>query len=120
MTQPATHHTDSRDGKILYTAQTRTTGGRERGVSHSSDGHLDVKLSSPGAAGDGTNPEQLFAAGWSPCFESAVELAARRRKITLSADMAIDAEVDLKLADSGYFLGVRLNVSLPGVEPTLA
>ncbi len=120
MTHLATQQTESRVGKVLYTAKAHTTGGRERGVSRSSDGRLDVKLSSPGAAGNGTNPEQLFAAGWSACFESAIGLAARKRKITLPADIAIDAEVDLKLADSGYFLGVRLNVSLPGVEPTVA
>jgi len=58
----------------------------------------------------------LFAAGWSACFESAIALAARNRKITLPADVAIDAEVDLNLADGGYFLRARLNVSLPGVE----
>jgi Ohr subfamily peroxiredoxin len=62
----------------------------------------------------------LFAAGWSACFESAVGLAARNRKITLPADVAIDAEVDLNLADGGYFLRARLNVSLPGVERDVA
>ena len=59
----------SRIEKVLYTAKTHTTGGREPGASRSSDGRLDVKLSSPGTAGAGTNPEQLFAAGWSACFE---------------------------------------------------
>ena len=78
--------------KLLYTAKAHTTGGRENGVSRSSDGRLDVKLSSPGAAGNGTNPEQLFAAGWSACFESAIGLAAHKMKITLPADLAIDAE----------------------------
>lgn len=53
--------------KLLYTAKTHTTGGREHGVSRSSDGHLDIRLSTPGGAGIGTNPEQLFAAGWSAC-----------------------------------------------------
>jgi len=103
-------------GKVVYTAKTHTTGGRENGVSRSSDGRLDVRLSTPGSARIGTNPEQLFAAGWSACFESAIGLAARNRKITLPADVAIDAEVDLNLADGGYFLRARLNVSLPGVE----
>ena len=78
------------------------------------------RLSTPGTARIGTNPEQLFAAGWSACFEGAIALAARKRKITLPADVAIDAEVDLNLADGGYFLGTRLNVSLPGLERELA
>lgn len=101
--------------KVLYTAKTRTTGGRE-GASRSSDGRLDVKLASPGAPGIGTNPEQLFAAGWSACFEGAMALAARKRKIALPADTAIDAEVDLNIADGAYFLRARLNVSVPGVD----
>jgi lipoyl-dependent peroxiredoxin len=101
--------------KVLYTAKTHTTGGRD-GASRSSDGRLDVKLSSPGTAGVGTNPEQLFAAGWSACFEGAMGLAARKLKIALPADLAIDAEVDLNLVDGAYFLGARLNVSLPGME----
>jgi len=107
-------------GKVVYTAKTHTTGGRENGASRSSDGRLDVRLSTPGSVRIGTNPEQLFAAGWSACFESAIGLAARQRKITLPADVAIDAEVDLNLADGGYFLGIRLNVSLPGVERDVA
>jgi Ohr subfamily peroxiredoxin len=107
-------------GKVVYTAKTRTTGGRESGSSRSSDGHLDVKLSVPGTARIGTNPEQLFAAGWSACFESAIGLAARKRKIALPADLAIDAEVDLHLADGSYFLSTRLNVSLPGVARDVA
>src|SRR4030088_2822930 len=82
--------------KVLYTAKTHTTGGRD-GASRSSDGRLDVKLSSPGTAGAGTNPEQLFAAGWSACFEGAMGLAARKMKIALPADLAINAEVDLNL-----------------------
>ena len=108
--------------KVVYTAKTHTTGGRENGVSHSSDGRLDIKLSIPGAPGAGTNPEQLFAAGWSACFEGAMAVVARKRKIRLPADAAIDAEVDLNLnpADGTYFLRARLNVSLPGVERALA
>jgi lipoyl-dependent peroxiredoxin len=102
--------------KMLYTARVRATGGREHGVARSSDGQLDVRLSTPGDAGSGTNPEQLLAAGWSACFESALGLAARKKKIALPADLAIDAEVDLNLADGGYFLRARLNVSLPGVK----
>jgi osmotically inducible protein OsmC len=106
--------------KVIYTAKTHTTGGRENGASRSSDGHLDIRLSTPGSARIGTNPEQLFAAGWSACFESAIALVARKRKITLPADVAIDAEVDLHMADSGYFLSARLNVSLPGVDRNTA
>ena len=107
-------------GKVLYTAKTHTIGGREKGAARSSDGRLDVRLSAPGAAGAGTNPEQLFAAGWSACFEGAMGLAARKLKVALPPDAAIDAEVDLNLGDSGYFLRARLNVSLPGLERDVA
>ena len=105
--------------KVLYTAKVRTTGGRD-GASRSSDGRLDVKLSTPGTPGSGTNPEQLFAAGWSACFEGAMGLAARQMKIALPADLAIDAEVDLNLADGAYFLRARLDVSLPGLGREVA
>jgi osmotically inducible protein OsmC len=105
--------------KVLYTAKTHTTGGRD-GASRSDDGRLDVKLSSPGTAGSGTNPEQLFAAGWSACFEGAMGLAARKMKIALPADTAIDAEVDLGTTGGAYFLQARLNVSLPGLEREVA
>src|SRR5215813_3394725 len=120
MSQVATERTGTHGGKLLYTAKVHTTGGRDHGMARSSDGHLDVRLSTPGTAGSGTNPEQLFAAGWSACFESAMGLAARKRKIALPSDLAIDAEVDLNLADGGYFLRARLNVSLPGVKPDVA
>jgi lipoyl-dependent peroxiredoxin len=102
-------------GKVVYTAKTNTTGGREGGVSRSSDGQLEVKLSLPGSGRAGTNPEQLLAAGWSACFESAIGVAARKRKIALPSGLAIDAEVDLHLGEAGYSLGARLNVSLPGI-----
>jgi osmotically inducible protein OsmC len=105
--------------KVLYTAKTHTTGGRD-GASRSSDGRLDVKLSSPGAPGVGTNPEQLFAAGWSACFEGAMAVAARKRKVALPAETAIDTEVDLNIADGAYFLRARLNVSVPGLEREVA
>lgn len=105
---------------MLYTAKVRTTGGREKGVARSSDGRLDVKLSTPGAPGAGTNPEQLLAAGWSACFEGAMGLAAKKMNVTLPADLAIDAEVDLNLADGAYFLRARLNVSIPGLEREVA
>jgi Ohr subfamily peroxiredoxin len=105
--------------KTLYTAKVRTTGGRD-GTSRSSDGRLDVRLSTPGSIGSGTNPEQLFAAGWSACFEGAIAIAARKMNIPLPTSMAIDAEVDLNVADGAYFLSARLNVSLPGMDPDLA
>jgi lipoyl-dependent peroxiredoxin len=104
------------DGRLLYTARTHTIGGRERGMSRSSDGRLDVKLSLPGGAGMGTNPEQLLAAGWSACFENAIALVAREMKVALPADLAIDAEIDLNLGEGGYSLTARLNVTLPGVD----
>jgi osmotically inducible protein OsmC len=106
--------------KVLYTAKTHTTGGRVNGASRSSDGHLEITLSTPGTAGSGTNPEQLFAAGWSACFEGAMGIAARKMRITLPADLAIDAEVDLCTTDGVYFLQARLNVSVPGVERQVA
>jgi lipoyl-dependent peroxiredoxin len=101
--------------KLFYTAKTHTTGGRD-GASRSSDGRLDAKLSTPGTAGTGTNPEQLFAAGWSACFEGAMARAAQQLKIALPADTAIDAEVDLNFGDDGFFLRARLNVSIPGLD----
>lgn len=104
---------------VLYTGKTHTTGGRD-GAARSSDGHLDVKLTPPGGAGTGTNPEQLFAAGWSACFIGAMGHAARARKIALPRDVAVDAEVDLGTTDGAYFLQARLNVSLPGIEPEVA
>jgi Ohr subfamily peroxiredoxin len=105
--------------KVLYTAKTHTTGGRD-GASRTTDGRLDVKLSSPGTPGTGTNPEQLFAAGWSACFMSAIGVVAAQRKVALPADRAIDAEVDLGTNDSGYVLRARLNVSLPGLNLEVA
>ena len=106
--------------KVLYTAKTHTTGGRGDGSARSSDGRLDIKLTRPGAPGTGTNPEQLFAAGWSGCFESAMGLVARKMQIRLPADLAIDAEVDLCLTDGAYFLQARLNISVPGLERDVA
>ena len=105
--------------KAIYTAKTHTTGGRE-GASQSSDGRLDVKLASPGSSLPGTNPEQLFAAGWSACFEGAIGSVAKARKVKLPMDTAIDTEVDLCFIDGQYFLQARLNVSLPGLEREVA
>jgi len=105
--------------KILYTGKTHTTGGRQ-GTSRSSDGRLDIKLSTPGSTGIGTNPEQLFAAGWSACFAGAMGLAATKMNVLLPADLAIDAEVDLCLTGGAFSLQARLNVSLPGLQPEVA
>lgn len=100
--------------KVVYTAKAHTTGGRD-GASRTSDGRLDVKLSMPGAPGNGTNPEELFAAGWSACFLSAIKVVALRTKVAVPADAAIDAEVDLGTSHGAYGLAARLNVSLPGM-----
>jgi osmotically inducible protein OsmC len=105
--------------KVLYTAKVHTTGGRE-GASHSSDARLDVKLSTPGGPGSGVNPEQMFAAGWSACFEGAMGTAARKLKIALPSATAIDAEVDLCKTGGDFFLRARLNVCLPGLEREVA
>jgi lipoyl-dependent peroxiredoxin len=91
---------------VIYTAKTRTSGGRESGIARSSDGRLDVKLSLPGSARIGTNPEQLFGAGWSACFESSIAIAAHRRKIVMPK-IAVDAEIDLHQADGEYLISAR-------------
>jgi Ohr subfamily peroxiredoxin len=106
--------------KVLYTAKDHTTGGRDGGTARSSDGRLDLKFSTPGGAGTGTNPEQLFAAGWSACFIGAMGLAARKMKVALPVETAIDAEVDLCLTGDAYSLQARLNISLPGLEREVA
>ena len=106
--------------KTLFTANVHTVGGRE-GWAKSADGQLDVKLSVPGSNRPGTNPEQLFAAGWSACFEGALAHAAREQGVRLPAETAVDAEVDLKLDEvDGYFLNARLNVSIPGLAEDVA
>src|SRR5215471_2772209 len=107
-------------GKVLYTAKAHTIGGREGGSSRTSDGRLDVKFSVPGTPGNGTNPEQLLATGWSACFLSAIKLVASKMKVKLPSDVAIDPEVDLCTGDDGYFLRARLNVSLPGLDRQVA
>lgn len=105
--------------KTLYTAKVHATGGRE-GAARSSDGRLDVRLSPPGAPGPGTNPEQMFAAGWAACFQGAMAIAARGQGVLLPPDLAVDAEVDLNLGPDGFALGARLAISLPGIDPDRA
>ena len=102
--------------KVLYTAKARTSGGRE-GNSRTDDGRLSVALANPGTNRTGTNPEQLFAVGWSACFLSALTLIAAKKKIVLSAPPSDDVEVDLLSSSAdGFSLRVRHNVTLPGVD----
>jgi osmotically inducible protein OsmC len=101
--------------KVLYTAKAHTTGGRD-GNSKTDDGRLEVKLSPPGTAGNGTNPEQLFAAGYAACFIGAIKAVAPKLKMTVPADVAIDSEVDLGPTGQAYGIAVRLNISLPGMD----
>ena len=105
--------------KVLYTARAHTTGGRD-GASRTDDGRLDVTLSSPGTSGSGTNPEQLFAAGYSACFIGALKAVAARQKLVLPQDVAIDAEVDLGTLPNAYGIAARLTVHLPGMERATA
>ena len=119
-TKVSEESTTTQPVKVLYTAKVHTTGGREGGSSRTSDGRLDVKLSVPGTPGQGTNPEQLFAVGWSSCFLSALKIVAAHKKVRLPADPVVDAEVDLCSGSDGYSLQARLNVSLPGLERQVA
>ena len=105
--------------KVLYTARAQTTGGRD-GASRTDDGRLDVKLSSPGTSGTGTNPEQLFAAGYSACFIGALKAVGGMQKIAIPQDVAVDAEVDLGPITGGYGIAARLTVHLPGMERAAA
>ena len=101
--------------KVLYTARAHTTGGRD-GASRTDDGRLDVKLSSPGTSGTGTNPEQLFAAGYSACFIGALKAVGGKLGIAVPHDVAIDAEVDLGTIPNAYGIAARLKISLPGLD----
>lgn len=101
--------------KVLYTARTHTTGGRE-GASKSDDGRLAVTHTPPGAPGNGTNPEQLFAAGYSACFIGAIKAVAGKMKLAVPADVAVDAEVDLGPVGQAYGIAARLTVHLPGMD----
>ena len=109
----------TRIDNVLYTGKVHTTGGRE-GAALSSDGRLDIRLSTPGGNGAGTNPEQLLGAGWSACFIGAMGGAARALKISLPADTSVDTEIDLGTTDNAYFIQARLTVSLPGLPRDVA
>ena len=108
---------------ILYTASATSTGGRD-GRSISSDKALDVQLSTPkelGGAGDaGTNPEQLFAAGYSACFIGALKFVGAKEKIAVPADVSVTAQVGIGPIPTGFALDVELTISLPGLERTVA
>lgn len=111
--------------KILYTTEATSNGGRD-GRSATGDGVLTVKLSRPkelgGAGGDGTNPEQLFAAGYSACFLSALHFVASQAKIKLPEDASVTARVGIGPRDDGkgFGLDVSLTVAIPGVERATA
>lgn len=105
--------------QVLYTGKTHTTGGRD-GAARSDDGRLDIRLTPPGGSGAGTNPEQLFAAGWSACFIGAMGRAAQQRQVALPKDVAVDAEVDLATDTTGFVLQARLRISLPGLDAEVA
>ena len=108
--------------KILYTAHAHTTGGRD-GRSVTDDGLLDVKLALPksmGGAGGATNPEQLFAAGYSACFMGAIKHVAGLKKIAVPANAAIDASVDLGPIPQGFGIAVKMVVTLPGLDRAVA
>jgi Ohr subfamily peroxiredoxin len=109
--------------KVLYTAHATSTGGRE-GTSKSSDGVLDLKLTTPKEMGGngavGTNPEQLFAAGYSACFIGAMKYVAMTQKIALPADTSINADVGIGPIPAGFGIQVTLNVTIPGMERAAA
>ncbi|MEB1625974.1 organic hydroperoxide resistance protein [Xanthomonas campestris pv. campestris] len=106
--------------KVLYIAHATATGGRE-GRAVSSDSALDVKLSTPrelgGAGGDGTNPEQLFAAGYSACFIGAMKAVAAQDKLKLPGEISIDGSVGIGQIPGGFGIAVELKIAVPGMEP---
>ena len=108
--------------KVLYTAHAHTTGGRD-GQSASDDGLLSVKLAPPkamGGSGNGTNPEQLFAAGYSACFMGAMKHVAGLKKITVPADASIDASIDIGPIPAGFGIAAKLVINLPGMDRAVA
>ena len=109
--------------RVLYTAEATSMGDGRNGYIVSTNLDLDLAMP-PELGGDGTrigtNPEQLFAAGWSACFISAMGHVASRMNVKLPADTAVDAEIDLCNSGNVYFLRARLNVSLPGLEREVA
>src|SRR3954453_11449659 len=106
-------------GKVLYTAQAHVEGGRADGHARSTDGQLDVRIRPPrglGGGGEGTNPEQLFAAGFASCFESALSLVGKRKKLEAD-DAAVESKESLvKGEDRNLVLAVELDVTLPSID----
>ena len=109
--------------KVLYTAHATATGGRD-GKAVTSDGSLEVSLTVPkglgGPGGAGTNPEQLFAAGYAACFIGAMKFVAAQQKVVLPADTRIDATVGIGQIPQGFGIEVQLNVHIPGMERSMA
>lgn len=107
----------------IYTAHATATGGRD-GSAKSDDGHLQVKLSVPkemgGAGGDGTNPEQLFAAGYAACFIGAIKFVAGKEKVTVSNDISIQSSVGIGAIPTGFGICVELKISIPGLTKDVA
>lgn len=105
--------------KVLYRAQAKATGGRD-GRAVSSDNVLDIQLSTPrelgGAGGNGTNPEQLFAAGYSACFLGALKFVAGREKVALPAETSVTGNVGIGAIPTGFGIEVQLQVSIPGID----
>ena len=105
--------------KVLYRAHAHVTGGRD-GRATVPESNLDLRLTTPkelgGGGGDGTNPEQLFAAGYSACFIGAIKFVAARDKITLPKDVAIDGSVGIGQIPNGFGIEVELKISLPGMD----
>lgn len=109
--------------QVLYRAHAQATGGRD-GRAIVPEGNLDLKLTTPkalgGAGGEGTNPEQLFAAGYSACFIGAMKFVAARDKIALPADLSIDGSVGIGAIPNGFGIEVDLKISLPGMAREMA
>ena len=108
---------------VLYRANARATGGRD-GRAITDDGRLDVRLTTPtelgGAGGEGTNPEQLFAAGYSACFLGAIKFVGARDKIRVPADVSVQGTVGIGVIPNGFGIEVDLKISLPGMDPAEA
>jgi len=101
--------------KVVYTAKTHVTGGRD-GAGRSDDGKIEVRLSSPAQGATGTNPEQLFGIGYAACFMGAMKAVAPKVGVQVPNDAAIDSEVDLGPTSLGYGVAVRMNIKLPGLQ----
>ncbi|HVJ40821.1 MAG TPA: organic hydroperoxide resistance protein [Dongiaceae bacterium] len=106
--------------QVLYTTSAKSTGGRDGGHAVSGDNHLDVKLSLPkelgGPGGEGTNPEQLFAAGYSACFLGAIKFVAGQQKVQIPSNATVQATVGIGPIEGGFGIQAALEVSLPGID----